>query len=44
MPDKTPHRDEHKKPTKSIKQRRAEKRAKGATDASADPVARMKKR
>jgi hypothetical protein len=42
MPDKSPHRHEAKKPSKSIKQKRAEKRAKG-TDAIVDPVAKMKK-
>jgi hypothetical protein len=44
MPDKTPHRDEHKKPTKTIKQRRAEKRTKGAPGSPVDPVAHIKKR
>jgi hypothetical protein len=46
MPDKSPHQHEQKKQAKgaTIKQKRAEKRAKGAAGAPADPVAHMKKR
>jgi hypothetical protein len=43
MPDKSPHRSEAKKPSKSIKERRAEKRSKGAADSVTDPVGKMKK-
>jgi hypothetical protein len=45
MPDKQPHHHEHKKPAKgaAIKAKRAEKKAKGAADLSADPVAHIKK-
>lgn len=44
MPDKVPHRHENKKPSKSgtIKQKRAEKKAK-ASDSAIDPVAHIKK-
>ncbi|NKX51270.1 hypothetical protein HER39_11975 [Arthrobacter deserti] len=46
MPDKSHYRHERKKPAKgqTIKQKRAEKRAKGAADAAIDPVAHLKKR
>jgi hypothetical protein len=44
MPDKSPHRHEHKKPSKTIKQKRAEKRAKHEPDAAMDPVQHLKKR
>lgn len=44
MPDKLPHQHEAKKSVKSIKEKRAEKRAKGAKDSAVDPVAHIKKR
>jgi hypothetical protein len=44
MPDKSPHRQEGKKPVKSIKEKRADKRAKGHGDGPPDPVAHIKKR
>lgn len=45
MPDKSPHRQDMKKSAaKSIKQKRAEKRAKGTPGAPIDPVAHIKKR
>lgn len=46
MPDKSPHHHDHKKVDKAhaIKQRRAEKRAKGAPGDTPDPVAHIKKR
>lgn len=45
MPDKQPHHHETKKMPKgaSIKAKRALKKAKGAVDESADPVAHIKK-
>lgn len=46
MPDKQPHHHEHKKLDKghAIKAKRAEKKAKTAVEALADPVAHIKKR
>ncbi|MET1034299.1 hypothetical protein ACX8Z9_17150 [Arthrobacter halodurans] len=43
MPDKSPHRHEAKKPSKSIKEKRAEKRSKAAGDSGTDPFGKMKK-
>jgi hypothetical protein len=43
MPDKSPHRHLTKKPIKTIKEKRADKRTKGAMAADADPVAHIKK-
>lgn len=43
MPDKSPHRHHDKKPGKSIKEKRAEKRAKGTTEAHTDAVSHLKK-
>ncbi|HKU31573.1 hypothetical protein [Arthrobacter sp. NyZ413] len=44
MPDKAPHQHEMKKSIKTIKEKRAVKRAKHDTDAAADPVARLRKK
>jgi hypothetical protein len=44
MPDKSPHRHQSKKPVKTIKEKRADKRTKTTNDAAADPVAHIKKR
>lgn len=46
MPDKQPHHHDHKKLDKghAIKAKRAEKKARGATDESADPVAHITKK
>lgn len=46
MPDKSPHRHDTKKHDKAatIKQRRADKRAKGAEGSAPDPVAHIKKK
>ncbi|UVJ38285.1 hypothetical protein [Arthrobacter sp. CJ23] len=44
MPDKSPHKHEAKKAAKSIKEKRADKRAKGINEAGIDPVAHIKKR
>lgn len=43
MPDKSPHRHQGKKPVKTIKEKRAEKRTKGAAE-PIDPVTHIKKR
>ncbi|MET4588830.1 hypothetical protein ACS5PJ_19990 [Pseudarthrobacter sp. YS3] len=43
MPDKTPHQNLSKKPVKTIKEKRAEKKAKSPEGAQ-DPVAHLKKR
>jgi hypothetical protein len=43
MPDKQPHQSEHKKPSKSIKEQRAAKKAKRETAMDADPVAHLRK-
>jgi hypothetical protein len=43
MPDKTPHQNLAKKPVKSIKEKRAEKKAKNPAG-DHDPVAHLKKR
>ncbi|MCV9993067.1 MULTISPECIES: hypothetical protein [Paeniglutamicibacter] len=44
MPDKSPHRHEHKKPAgKSIKARRAEKRSKNAPATETEQVTHIKK-
>ena len=44
MPDKSPHQHLSHKPAKTIKERRAEKRSKGETEATTDAVAHIKKR
>lgn len=44
MPDKSPHRHEAKKSAKTIKEKRADKRAKGTIEGAIDPVAHIKKR
>ena len=44
MPDKSPHKSLGKKPVKTIKEKRAEKKAKHVVDAHTDPVAHIKKR
>lgn len=44
MPDKTPHQHETKKSGKSIKQKRAIKRAKHDSGADIDPVAHLKRK
>ncbi len=44
MPDKSPHHGLAKKPVKTIKEKRAEKKAKNPVDGPADPVAHLKKR
>ena len=46
MPDKQPHHHEHKKLDKghAIKAKRAEKKARGAADEAADPVAKITKK
>lgn len=44
MPDKSPHRHLTKKPVKTIKQKRAEKKARSPLDGAPDPVAHLKKR
>lgn len=44
MPDKSPHQHLTKKPAKSIKERRADKRSKNTAEDAADPVAHIKKR
>ncbi|GAB2755784.1 hypothetical protein [Sinomonas atrocyanea] len=44
MPDKQPHQPEtHKKPSKTIKEQRAAKKAKRAVSLDADPVAHLRK-
>lgn len=43
MPDKSPHRHLDKKPGKSIKQKRAEKRAKGMAETHTDAVSHLRK-
>jgi hypothetical protein len=44
MPDKTPHQSQSKKPVKTIKEKRAEKKSKNVAEIHNDPVARIKKR
>jgi hypothetical protein len=44
MPDKTPHRSAVKKPVKTIKEKRAEKKSKNVAETHADPIAHIKKR
>ncbi|MDQ0755793.1 hypothetical protein [Arthrobacter sp. B3I4] len=44
MPDKSPHRHLTKKPVKTIKEKRADKKAKHIVDEHTDPVAHIKKR
>ena len=44
MPDKSPHRHHDKKPGKSIKEKRADKRAKGITETTTDAVSHIKKK
>ncbi|WP_269209019.1 hypothetical protein [Arthrobacter sp. 35W] len=43
MPDKSPHRHLTKKPVKTIKEKRADKRTKNTMEAGSDPVAHIKK-
>jgi hypothetical protein len=43
MPDKSPHRHLEKKPGKSIKEKRADKRSKDATGDTTDAVSHIKK-
>jgi hypothetical protein len=43
MPDKTPHQNLSKKPVKTIKEKRAEKKAK-SPESDHDAVAHLKKR
>lgn len=43
MPDKSPHTHQQKKAGKTIKQKRADKKAKGPLEGPADPVAHLKK-
>jgi hypothetical protein len=44
MPDKSPHQQLNKKPVKTIKEKRAEKKAKNPIEGAPDPVAHLKKR
>jgi hypothetical protein len=44
MPDKSPHKSLTKKSVKTIKEKRAEKKAKSPIDGAPDPVAHLKKR
>ena len=44
MSDKSPHKTTAKKPGKTIKQKRAEKRAKHASTADHDVIAHMRER
>jgi len=44
MPDKSPHRHLSKKTGKSIKEKRADKRAKGMTETTTDAVSHIKKK
>jgi hypothetical protein len=44
MPDKAPHQHETKKSIKTIKEKRAVKRAKHETDAAVDSVAHLRKK
>ncbi|MFF2245133.1 hypothetical protein AB4089_00875 [Arthrobacter sp. 2MCAF15] len=44
MPDKTPHQSTTKKSVKTIKEKRAEKKAKHIVDAHTDQVSHIKKR
>ncbi|WP_211878526.1 hypothetical protein [Pseudarthrobacter albicanus] len=44
MPDKSPHKSLGKKPVKTIKEKRAEKKTKNVAEIHADPVAHIKKR
>ena len=44
MPDKSPHQQQHKKAAKTIKQKRADKKAKAPIEGAPDPVAHLKKR
>lgn len=44
MPDKTPHQSTAKKPVKTIKEKRAEKKSKNIAETHTDPVAHIKKR
>ena len=44
MPDKSPHPQLHKKPVKTIKEKRADKKAKSPIEGPQDPVAHLKKR
>ena len=43
MPDKTPHQQLNKKPVKTIKEKRAEKKAKNPIEGPQDPAAHLKK-
>ena len=44
MPDKTPQQNLAKKPVKTIKEKRAEKKSKNVAETHTDPVAHIKKR
>ena len=44
MPDKSPHQQQHKKAAKTIKQKRADQKAKAPIEGAPDPVAHLKKR
>lgn len=44
MPDKSPHQHLNKKPVKTIKEKRADKKAKSPIEGAQDPVAHLKKR
>lgn len=44
MPDKAPHQHLNKKPVKTIKEKRADKKAKSPIEGAQDPVAHLKKR
>lgn len=44
MPDKSPHQQLHKKAVKTIKEKRADKKAKSPIEGAQDPVAHLKKR
>ncbi|MFS0717097.1 hypothetical protein ABC337_13985 [Arthrobacter sp. 1P04PC] len=44
MPDKSPHRHQSKKPVKTIKEKRAEKKAKHIVDEHTDQVSHLKRR
>ncbi|MDN3936347.1 MULTISPECIES: hypothetical protein [unclassified Arthrobacter] len=44
MPDKSPHRHQSKKPVKTIKEKRAEKKAKHIVDEHTDQVSHIKRR
>lgn len=43
MPDKLPHKSLGKKPVKTIKEKRADKKTRNIAENHSDPVARLKK-